>query len=200
MPYMTDQGPLGRPPRGASVPGGAPCGAGPQLIRAVAPAARLARPDRPVHHDSSLIPRCHLASDLDLANFCTSKKARPEFWGEGAEGLRSATLGVASVALPGRGPLAPVHPPEFTVNLAVGTRARPFCGAQSSTLRSKWGHSLPGPFPGGWGWEQLLRRCPRAKDQASYNTLTFIQNQAYIRCLRAIRKQTQEARALLKTR
>ena len=29
---MTDQGPLGRPPRGASVPGGAPCGAGPQLI------------------------------------------------------------------------------------------------------------------------------------------------------------------------
>ena len=32
MPYMTDQGPLGRPPRGASVPGGAPCGAGPQLI------------------------------------------------------------------------------------------------------------------------------------------------------------------------
>ena len=34
MPYMTDQGPLGRPPRGASVPGGAPRGAGPQLIRA----------------------------------------------------------------------------------------------------------------------------------------------------------------------
>jgi hypothetical protein len=32
MPYMTDQRPLGRPPRGASVPGGAPCGAGPQLI------------------------------------------------------------------------------------------------------------------------------------------------------------------------
>ena len=29
---MTDQGPLGRPPRGASVPGGAPRGAGPQLI------------------------------------------------------------------------------------------------------------------------------------------------------------------------
>ena len=29
---MTDQGPLGRLPRGASVPGGAPCGAGPQLI------------------------------------------------------------------------------------------------------------------------------------------------------------------------
>jgi hypothetical protein len=29
---MTDQGPLGRPPRGASVPGGAPCGAGPQLM------------------------------------------------------------------------------------------------------------------------------------------------------------------------
>jgi hypothetical protein len=29
---MTDQGPLGRPPRGASVPGGAPRGAGPQLM------------------------------------------------------------------------------------------------------------------------------------------------------------------------
>ena len=32
---MTDQGPLGRPPRGASVPGGAPRGAGPQLINAL---------------------------------------------------------------------------------------------------------------------------------------------------------------------
>jgi hypothetical protein len=35
MPYMTDQGPLGRPPRGASVPGGAPRGAGPQLTNAL---------------------------------------------------------------------------------------------------------------------------------------------------------------------
>ena len=34
---MTDQGPLGRPPRGASVPGGAPRGAGPQLIGTRAP-------------------------------------------------------------------------------------------------------------------------------------------------------------------
>jgi hypothetical protein len=37
---MTDQGPLGRPPRGASVPGGAPCGAGPQLITYLTPGPR----------------------------------------------------------------------------------------------------------------------------------------------------------------
>jgi hypothetical protein len=32
LPYMTDQGPLGWPPRGVSVPGGAPYGVGPQLM------------------------------------------------------------------------------------------------------------------------------------------------------------------------
>jgi hypothetical protein len=46
---MTDQGPLGRPPRGASVPGGAPCGAGPQLISPPtppSPAVAVARESR----------------------------------------------------------------------------------------------------------------------------------------------------------
>jgi hypothetical protein len=60
---MTDQGPLGRPPRGASVPGGAPCGAGPQLTDLCVPKHKVV---------TSAAHNCDVKSHLGIA---TSRRA-----------------------------------------------------------------------------------------------------------------------------